>query len=92
MRQAGRYLPEFRETRAAQDFFATCRSPEKCCELTLQVCCELILQVCKVPGGRVLSPPPHSQFLFCRLWQELNIPQSINCDICSHKMVSSIVL
>ncbi|XP_040264130.1 uroporphyrinogen decarboxylase [Bufo bufo] len=36
MRQAGRYLPEFRETRAAQDFFATCRSPELCCELTLQ--------------------------------------------------------
>ncbi|XP_074859255.1 uroporphyrinogen decarboxylase isoform X2 [Carettochelys insculpta] len=36
MRQAGRYLPEFRETRAAQDFFATCRSPERCCELTLQ--------------------------------------------------------
>uniref|UniRef100_A0A8D1HT90 Uroporphyrinogen decarboxylase (URO-D) domain-containing protein n=1 Tax=Sus scrofa TaxID=9823 RepID=A0A8D1HT90_PIG len=37
MRQAGRYLPEFRETRAAQDFFSTCRSPEVCCELTLQV-------------------------------------------------------
>ncbi|NIG60602.1 uroporphyrinogen decarboxylase [Pontoporia blainvillei] len=36
MRQAGRYLPEFRETRAAQDFFSTCRSPETCCELTLQ--------------------------------------------------------
>ncbi|XP_068098630.1 uroporphyrinogen decarboxylase [Hyperolius riggenbachi] len=36
MRQAGRYLPEFRETRAAQDFFETCRSPEICCELTLQ--------------------------------------------------------
>ncbi|KAM8805796.1 uroporphyrinogen decarboxylase [Eudromia elegans] len=36
MRQAGRYLPEFRETRAAQDFFATCRSPKACCELTLQ--------------------------------------------------------
>ncbi|XP_064372195.1 uroporphyrinogen decarboxylase isoform X3 [Dromaius novaehollandiae] len=36
MRQAGRYLPEFRETRAAQDFFATCRSPKVCCELTLQ--------------------------------------------------------
>nr|XP_020753033.1 uroporphyrinogen decarboxylase isoform X2 [Odocoileus virginianus texanus] len=27
---------EFRETRAAQDFFSTCRSPEACCELTLQ--------------------------------------------------------
>ncbi|KAM9242150.1 uroporphyrinogen decarboxylase isoform 5-T5 [Dugong dugon] len=43
MRQAGRYLPafsllpvEFRETRATQDFFSTCRSPETCCELTLQ--------------------------------------------------------
>ncbi|XP_064415820.1 uroporphyrinogen decarboxylase isoform X1 [Latimeria chalumnae] len=36
MRQAGRYLPEFRETRAGKDFFATCRSPEACCELTLQ--------------------------------------------------------
>lgn len=30
-------LAEFRETRAAQDFFATCRSPKLCCELTLQV-------------------------------------------------------
>ncbi|XP_009696272.1 PREDICTED: uroporphyrinogen decarboxylase, partial [Cariama cristata] len=31
-----RSLAEFRETRAAQDFFATCRSPKLCCELTLQ--------------------------------------------------------
>uniref|UniRef100_A0A8C6WDU0 Uroporphyrinogen decarboxylase (URO-D) domain-containing protein n=1 Tax=Nannospalax galili TaxID=1026970 RepID=A0A8C6WDU0_NANGA len=30
MRQAGRYLPELRETWAAQDFFSTCRSPEAC--------------------------------------------------------------
>nr|XP_057923328.1 uroporphyrinogen decarboxylase [Doryrhamphus excisus] len=36
MRQAGRYLPEFREFRAGKDFFETCRSPEACCELTLQ--------------------------------------------------------
>ncbi|KAJ8406219.1 hypothetical protein AAFF_G00304500 [Aldrovandia affinis] len=36
MRQAGRYLPEFRELRAGRDFFETCRSPEACCELTLQ--------------------------------------------------------
>ncbi|XP_029473912.1 uroporphyrinogen decarboxylase isoform X1 [Rhinatrema bivittatum] len=36
MRQAGRYLPEFQETRAGQDFFLTCRTPEICCELTLQ--------------------------------------------------------
>ncbi|XP_020843233.1 uroporphyrinogen decarboxylase isoform X1 [Phascolarctos cinereus] len=36
MRQAGRYLKEFLATRAGQDFFVTCRSPETCCELTLQ--------------------------------------------------------
>ncbi|CAG5897170.1 unnamed protein product [Menidia menidia] len=36
MRQAGRYLPEFRESRAGKDFFETCQSPEQCCELTLQ--------------------------------------------------------
>ncbi|CAB1326228.1 unnamed protein product [Coregonus sp. 'balchen'] len=36
MRQAGRYLPEFREFRAGKDFFETCRSPAACCELTLQ--------------------------------------------------------
>uniref|UniRef100_A0A8C6L3M2 Uroporphyrinogen decarboxylase n=1 Tax=Nothobranchius furzeri TaxID=105023 RepID=A0A8C6L3M2_NOTFU len=36
MRQAGRYLPEFRASREGKDFFETCRSPEHCCELTLQ--------------------------------------------------------
>lgn len=36
MRQAGRYLPEFRESREGKDFFEMCRSPEACCELTLQ--------------------------------------------------------
>lgn len=30
-------LLEFREFRAGKDFFETCRSPEACCELTLQV-------------------------------------------------------
>jgi len=39
MRQAGRYLPAFRELKEANntlDFFGICRSPELCCKLTLQ--------------------------------------------------------
>ena len=37
MRQAGRYLPEYREVRAqAGDFMSLARSPEMVCEVTLQ--------------------------------------------------------
>lgn len=36
MRQAGRYLPEFRAIREKHEFFECCRTPELACEITMQ--------------------------------------------------------
>ncbi|TIC05574.1 uroporphyrinogen decarboxylase [Wallemia mellicola] len=36
MRQAGRYLPEFRKLRESHSFFEICQTPELACEITMQ--------------------------------------------------------
>ena len=36
MRQAGRYLPEFRKLREEHEFFECCRTPELASEITIQ--------------------------------------------------------
>lgn len=54
MRQAGRYLPEYRALRAnAPDFVAYCLNPELATEVTLQRC------------GAFISMPPFSLPIFC---------------------------
>jgi uroporphyrinogen decarboxylase len=36
MRQAGRYMPEYRAVRSRVSFNELCRSPELCAEVTMQ--------------------------------------------------------
>ncbi|TIB18998.1 hypothetical protein E3P92_00216 [Wallemia ichthyophaga] len=36
MRQAGRYLPEFRKLRESHSFFEICQTPQLACEITMQ--------------------------------------------------------
>lgn len=75
MRQAGRYLPEFRETRLKHDFFEICRTPELACEVTLQpirryaglvdaaIIFSDILVVPQALGMTVLMDPGHGPVL-----------------------------
>ena len=69
MRQAGRYLPEFRAFRVEHDFFKICRTPELACEITLQpirrypldaaIIFSDILVIPQALGFEVLMKPGH---------------------------------
>src|SRR2546423_15106500 len=57
MRQAGRYLPEYREVRArAQDFVELCLTPELAAELTLQPIRRYGMAGA-IPFSEILRPP-----------------------------------
>ncbi|GFN81372.1 uroporphyrinogen decarboxylase [Plakobranchus ocellatus] len=38
LKQAGKYLPEYKELRGNRKFFDICKDPELVCDITVQVC------------------------------------------------------
>ncbi|MGB5067874.1 MAG: uroporphyrinogen decarboxylase family protein, partial [Albidovulum sp.] len=67
MRQAGRYLPEYRETRAkAGDFLSLCYNPDLAAEVTLQPIRRYGFDAAILFADILLVP----QALGCDLWFE----------------------
>jgi uroporphyrinogen decarboxylase len=72
MRQAGRYLPAYREVRARYQFLELCRTPDAACEVTLQPVDQLgvdaailfsdILLVCDAMGCPLILEDEGPQF------------------------------
>ena len=58
MRQAGRYMAEYRAIRQKVDFWTLCKTPELCCEVTLQPIDAFGLDAAIIFSDLLVSLPP----------------------------------
>ena len=58
MRQAGRYMAEYRAIRAEVDFWTLCKTPDLCCEVTLQPIDAFNLDAAIIFSDLLVSLPP----------------------------------